>query len=636
MIKHKNTSKVNIVLVGIYNRNLGDQVIQRCTEYFVKKYIPFRLRKKVQICHYNFYEEDYDAFDYADMILFVGGGLIKFRQEKFHQYIPQILAKAHQRQIPVFFNATGVEGYDEEDERCRGLQEVLNYSCVKGISVRDDHGLLHETYLTPENRHKIVKAVDPALYCRQIYGMKRDTASNTIGLGVIRSRIFADNGIEQIDEQFQLDLYKEMIELIEQKGYQVKLFGNGDINDHKFARQVLEYAGKEEETYLLPRPLETQELIANIASFKAIVAARMHANIIAYSLGVPSVGLVWNDKLLHWGERIGYSERFLRPDAFEAQKIVDVLLKSVEEGVTYNASLGKEMKRSLKTFVRRYCLQAWHEKKKENSQTDWGKRLVAVGLGGQNFQHVRLNSAEAFAKARDGGFALFETDVRLTTDESLVCVNGWNRANYERLGLDPETFTNDGISYEQLHACRWLEHYKVLDFEDVLQTLEGEASYRLMIDIGLPNKNMTDRFASALDKAFQMKPQLKDRVFVQVSGDYGAKTMLEKGFRMMYYFSADLDEAYPEKLDTALNRCKKYGIQMMAVPEKTYSKELTNTLHRKKIKMYTQLYNRYDKLAELIKDDVDYVGTSYLAPAELNAMIRNTAELQPKEEEDIS
>jgi len=42
--------------------------------------------------------------------------------------------------------------------------------------------------------------------------------------------------------------------------------------------------------------------------------------------------LVWNDKLSFWGANIGYPERFILPERFNAVYIVDQLQKAMTEG----------------------------------------------------------------------------------------------------------------------------------------------------------------------------------------------------------------------------------------------------------------------------------------------------------------
>lgn len=198
--------------------------------------------------------------------------------------------KAQERNIPVYFSGVGVEGYDENDERCQMLKKALRYPCIKGISVRDDLDTLKTCYLegldTP-----CYRVCDPAVHTKTVYGISKSTDSNIIGIGVIRSRIFEDYGISGIDADKQLNLWCSLIRELENRGYDWKLFVNGLKSDFDFALKCWTPGKRRgKDRYLVPRPTESRELVETIASFRGVVACRMHANIIAYSLGIPSVG----------------------------------------------------------------------------------------------------------------------------------------------------------------------------------------------------------------------------------------------------------------------------------------------------------------------------------------------------------
>ena len=197
--------KVKILLIQIVNRNLGDQVIADNASWLVRQALPRLTGRHYVLQHYDIQSEDYELLQTADLIIFAGGGLIKYQQEQFHVYVPQILECANACNIPVYFNCVGVEGYDALDERCLRLAQTLNLPCVKGITVRDDLVTLRKNYITNQQIFTAA-AIDPAVFIPQVYGIGKDTQSGTIGLGVVRHRIFEDYGIAGITREFQLDM----------------------------------------------------------------------------------------------------------------------------------------------------------------------------------------------------------------------------------------------------------------------------------------------------------------------------------------------------------------------------------------------------------------------------------------------
>jgi polysaccharide pyruvyl transferase WcaK-like protein len=48
---------------------------------------------------------------------------------------------------------------------------------------------------------------------------------------------------------------------------------------------------------LLEAPTTSKELISEILNFEIILAARMHAGIVSTALEVPTLGLIWSDKI---------------------------------------------------------------------------------------------------------------------------------------------------------------------------------------------------------------------------------------------------------------------------------------------------------------------------------------------------
>lgn len=70
-----------------------------------------------------------------------------------------------------------------------------------------------------------------------------------------------------------------------------------------------------------------------IAGFRAIIAHRLHANIIAYSLGIPSVGLSWDHKVVDIGTISGRERYFTHVTATTPADTVALLHAAIAEGI---------------------------------------------------------------------------------------------------------------------------------------------------------------------------------------------------------------------------------------------------------------------------------------------------------------
>lgn len=376
--------KQKIVIVGLKNNNLGDRVILDTCKYLVancsddieisimnlfpsgelmKKYKTekscfdvllkyckknsylvqmftflkwwFAQKRKTKI--YRYYKNNLFG---AAGVIFAGGGLIKHSRENFWDVIYSILTICDRRKIPVYFDAIGVEGFDANNFNSQLLKYSLNKNCVKKITTRDDIVSLKK-YITDEKKVDVVG--DPALWTNEIYDISNIKKTDIVGVGVVRGKIFTDYGFDFTEEQI-LDAYVGIIKKLEEKGHKWQLFCNGIISDYKMGEAILEKLNlPTEEKYLAKRPESAEQLVQQIYSYKAIIAARLHANIIATAYRIPSVGFVWNDKLTMFGELINRAEFFLDEHQFSnAEYVVNMLEKSIS--VTYEEETLTELK----------------------------------------------------------------------------------------------------------------------------------------------------------------------------------------------------------------------------------------------------------------------------------------------------
>ena len=319
--------KLKILMVQTMNMNLGDSVLADNDCYLMKKAMGMR---NCDLLRYSISSRDFSQVKYVDAVVFAGG-IIKCTNENFWQYMPEIINEAQKYNVPVFLSAIGVEKFYPDDMRSVSLKKALNQPCVKGISVRDDIDTLKRDYI--ENKDmKLYSVYDPAVWCAQTYKKyikKKKQSTQLVGLGITREKLFADYGNEQIDRQFQLDFWKGIILELDKRNVKWKIFTNGDTYDEIFAKEVLSYVGHGEK---LSAPLDAQTLVSDISQFSSVIAGRMHSNIISYALSIPSIGFVWNQKLRFWGEKIGYSERFIECDKLTVENVINAWEKAKAEG----------------------------------------------------------------------------------------------------------------------------------------------------------------------------------------------------------------------------------------------------------------------------------------------------------------
>lgn len=621
--------KVMILLVQIVNRNLGDAVIAENAAYLVRQALPRLGRQHYVIQNYDIQSEDYELAAACDLMIFDGGGLIKYRQEDFHIYVPALLECAREHEIPVFFNSVGVEGYDSGDERCLRLARTLNYDCVRGITVRDDLETLRRFYLNNDTVFT-AQAIDCAVFTPEAYGVHRQTQPGLIGLGIVRSRIFEDYGIPEITREFQLELWQGIIRELEARGYAWKFFANGLRSDYDFALEVLAHIGRAEqaEQYLVPRPSESRELVQAVASFEGVIACRMHANIIAYALGIPGIGLVWNDKMTFWGERTGYPQRFLKSCQFEPVTVVNSLEQSIREGVRpCPAALKNSVRKPLSGFIRRYGTRAWKKHRRDYipKPQNWNTRLVAAALGGLEMRYTNMNTPQGLESSIRHGFRLLEADIRLTGDGQLVCVNGWSKGTYEKLGVQPDL--EDGgspgaMDYEAFMQCRMYGRFETMDAAQLLERMHREeGDWKLILDIGKPKKETLALIIEEFQKLCGGKDGWEKHLFMRLQSRHDTEAVQASGLPVQVMYYVPQKHKREEKnltLDSIGKFCKKRGIQWVSLPKEALDEELMSYLHRQKLKSCVFSYHRYTDVLRALELGADWIAVSYLSPDGLN------------------
>lgn len=369
-----------ILVMGLSNSaNLGDAVICACAKGLIQRNAPSLKGCTLRVASADLTDAGaYTAVKYADLVVFAGGGIIHYQYQQLHKPIAKIIAICEKHGIPAVFNSIGVEDYDAGDPGCAALAQALTSPIVLQVTTRDDVETLQNGYLAG-SRLVPRRVADPALWAGDIYGITA-AESGTTGLGVIRWKAFPDNGID-LSEQQLLKLWQEVIGLLEEKNEQWMLFTNGWPTDEEFAMKLLASLGREGEkdTLLAPRPETGKELVETISRFKGIVACRLHANIIAASLGIASVGLVWNRKLAFFGEITRTPERFIEAEHFSAQTIVSALEKALREGAP--ARLIRKYRKTAETSLRGAMRTAYKRFRRDTARRFEGTKLVVYGGG---------------------------------------------------------------------------------------------------------------------------------------------------------------------------------------------------------------------------------------------------------------
>ncbi len=213
---------------------------------------------------------------------------------------------------PVIFNAIGAGPLCPAIQR--RLENAVKRPNVLAISTRESGP---------------VQIADPALGAAELFGIRKKV-SETVGLGVMYP-----NGVPY---GRALRKWRQLIRELDRRGEPWELFTNGDPADEVFARRVLKaFPGRENR--IAPRCVTAQQLLETVSGYRGILSYRLHSHIAAVSMDIPSVALVWDEKLRGFFESLGCPERCF-PVNTPAKEILAGLDTAAREG--YSRALLEE------------------------------------------------------------------------------------------------------------------------------------------------------------------------------------------------------------------------------------------------------------------------------------------------------
>lgn len=178
------------------------------------------------------------------------------------------------------------------------LKKMFAFPNVESISVRDSYNKIRKLI---DESVKLSETFDAAINCSRYYPVSPHQSID-FGIGCFSS----ESSVKDV---------LEIIQHISRKGYTWRLFTNGNMNDYNAAISVIAQLGlvDKADQYLFERPTKPIELIQHITCFRYIISFRMHSLIIASSYGIPSAGIVWDDKIVEFYKKLGFEHRCYFP-----------------------------------------------------------------------------------------------------------------------------------------------------------------------------------------------------------------------------------------------------------------------------------------------------------------------------------
>lgn len=266
----------------------------------------------------------------VDFIIIDGAGLLEYSYNEYQWPLLLISEYAEKHGLNVVYNAIGRAGaFDERDFGSKLLKRALQSPAVKSISARDNPEAVQAC---AGGAHQVKLLADAAFWMKEAYQIPACNDRKKIGIGIIRGNSLQGYGVD-FGERDWIMLFAKIACELQKRGYDFEFFTNGLPADIVLGRKILKKLKLPSE-YMVPRPVDDGPLVDTINSYKGIITCRMHSSIAAFTMNVPSVILSWNDKVEKMMQIIGYPDRAITKDQFDALYIVDKLEQSLAEGIS--------------------------------------------------------------------------------------------------------------------------------------------------------------------------------------------------------------------------------------------------------------------------------------------------------------
>lgn len=322
-----------ISLLKTVARNLGMddesfEISSRAAGFISKKYLKTGDDKLLRSARKSISE--------SDLLVFGGAPLFNYKYQSFYRRTIRTVELANEYGVPTIFSSIGVEPFAAKDPRSQALKKALSLSVVKQITTRDDLESV-EAYAAGTSIATGLVA-DPAVYADRVFESigksrrsKQQNASATIGLVVTRAGIFADNSID-FSEYDQQRFWLDVIKRLDEQGCAYRLLTTGHFTDEIFLDSLVRQHGipAKNVAFAVNSP---DELIQELRKCDGVIAYRLHASITSFALGIPSIGLSWNFKVPEFYKAIGYPDRSVSPEYWNAEYVVSSLNTAMQRGV---------------------------------------------------------------------------------------------------------------------------------------------------------------------------------------------------------------------------------------------------------------------------------------------------------------
>ena len=234
------------------------------------------------------------------------------------------------------------------------FKKVLTNRHVKSLIVRDLLSLKNAKnileYETP------VFLIDPAIITSNVYSVRGSVGESTvkkIGMNIMDFETLSKCFGYRVEKDAFYDIWVDLVHRFVEDGFTVVLHTNGASEDNYALSTVRKRIGQLSNVITMI-PKSPKDLADIIASVNVLIAYRLHANIMAFSLGIPSVGVVWDEKVSEFSAISGRQDFYIREKEMNVNIFYEYAHRALLAGVDNSKVL--ELKKQFIAGIERFVV----------------------------------------------------------------------------------------------------------------------------------------------------------------------------------------------------------------------------------------------------------------------------------------
>jgi polysaccharide pyruvyl transferase WcaK-like protein len=283
-----------------------------------------------------------EALRRVDAVIVGGGNLFSDSDLNFPLKIDAAMSEVRAAKLPAAVFAVGAS--DNWTDRGQALfRRAFVGAPLCFASARDPRSAdVWRRRLAPVGVREACVVHDPGLLTAFHFPRSATEKRNgpLIGLGLTHPVVVKYHSDEHnISAQAQEAWYLALARSCVARGWRVAVFTNGSPEDEAYLAQLRpKLAGVDSGSAIsfLPRFGNSRELAAFVSMLDLLMAHRLHANIAAYSYGVPQIGFSWDVKLKSFLAQVGRAHCISTVGADSVETVIDLARRQLEEGVDTN------------------------------------------------------------------------------------------------------------------------------------------------------------------------------------------------------------------------------------------------------------------------------------------------------------